>query len=90
MENCSICLESLEKRDIKYSFPCFHSYHEKCLENLKEKHGYCALCRASIKIIINKDSLAFLLTPAINLNIVYSLPDITENLHEKLSKLSTD
>ncbi len=92
MENCCpICFEVLEKRDIRYSFPCSHPYHKTCLENLIENKGNCALCRASIKMIINKDLLDLALTPAINLNTVYSLPDAgcrMPDIYEKVSKLS--
>ena len=84
MQTCSICLEILEKRDINYAYPCCHSYRAKCLKSIKENKGDCALCRASIKIILkNKHQLITALTPATNLNTVYKLQDITKNLYEK-------
>jgi hypothetical protein len=84
MQTCSICLEILENRDINYAYPCGHAFHAKCLKYFKEKNGECALCRTSIKIEVkNKHLLKTAFTPAINLNTVYKLPDITENFFFK-------
>ncbi|KAE8724623.1 Detected protein of confused Function [Hibiscus syriacus] len=44
-EECVTCLEEIEVGSTASQMPCFHSFHDHCInEWLKESH-YCPLCR---------------------------------------------
>lgn len=46
-EICSICMESMNN---KYTLPCAHSFHKKCVNEWKKYNKTCPNCR---KIITN-------------------------------------
>ncbi|CAD8176015.1 unnamed protein product [Paramecium pentaurelia] len=60
-EDCIICLESIKngsKKQLRYCSvtPCFHIFHQKCLNSWLQKQQNCPFCREefTIRLIQNK------------------------------------
>lgn len=48
-ENCSICMEEIEKGNEIIRLPCKHIFHEKCIKSYLLEYNYkCPLCRYDI------------------------------------------
>jgi hypothetical protein len=71
-EECSICLDKINKKSTAYLTGCGHSFHKKCLFNLYEiKRNYnpfcvlkCPICRTNMGLEISELSFKY----HINLN----------------------
>jgi len=50
MDNCSICLEKLEDKDLYQSNKCKHLFHLKCINIWFNNHITCPLCRTKIRL----------------------------------------
>ncbi len=46
LDNCSICLENIEKGDKIYKLHCSHIFHSSCLEQWNK--NTCPYCRSEI------------------------------------------
>tara|TARA_B110000858_G_scaffold185970_1_gene228650 strand:- start:4 stop:564 length:561 start_codon:yes stop_codon:yes gene_type:complete len=50
IEECSICLEKLEKNNSVVILECSHKFHDKCIKNWMKIKKTCPICRKKIKI----------------------------------------
>ena len=50
IEECSICLEKLEKNNSVVILECGHKFHDKCIKNWMKIKKTCPICRKKIKI----------------------------------------
>ncbi|GAA53401.1 uncharacterized RING finger protein P32A8.03c [Clonorchis sinensis] len=51
---CSICLADFEENDEIITLPCFHVYHQACVQPWLSSNGGCAVCRlAPMKLVRN-------------------------------------
>ena len=53
MEECSICLETIEEKDRYELLKCPHFYHKKCILKWLEKSNTCPECRQIIPNIFS-------------------------------------
>ena len=53
MEECSICLETIEEKDRYELLKCPHVYHKKCILKWLEKSNTCPECRQIIPNIFS-------------------------------------
>ena len=50
-ENCSICMEQIEKNNDIIKLPCKHLFHEECIKSHLLNYDYkCPLCRYDVGI----------------------------------------
>jgi len=49
-EQCSICLEKWEYQQRLKRLPCFHCFHENCVDQWLKKKNNCPLCLKQIKV----------------------------------------
>jgi hypothetical protein len=47
-ENCLICLENFAEQDSVKLLPCFHRFHDSCVNNWLERSASCPICKFSI------------------------------------------
>jgi len=45
---CSICLESFEKDEMLKTLTCFHSFHQKCIDNWLIRVANCPVCKTAV------------------------------------------
>ncbi|EDL29167.1 RIKEN cDNA 4930595M18 [Mus musculus] len=57
ISHCSICLTQYIKNSKIRVLPCFHEYHDKCIDRWLSDNSTCPICR---KHIINSDDTEFL------------------------------
>ena len=52
-KKCVICLEDFKNNDKSIYLPCFHLFHEKCINNwFNMNKGFCPFCRTIINNVI--------------------------------------
>ena len=44
-EDCAVCKEGFEKKQIAHRLPCGHMYHRDCILPWIQKHNTCPVCR---------------------------------------------
>lgn len=47
-KQCQICLDGFEQGQRVRTLPCFHSYHEQCIDTWLSKNKTCPVCKAAI------------------------------------------
>ncbi|GAB1302931.1 hypothetical protein APTSU1_001817200 [Apodemus speciosus] len=57
LNDCSICLTPYTQNSKIRVLPCFHEYHDKCIDHWLSDNSTCPICR---KHIINSDDTEFL------------------------------
>ena len=45
-----ICLSEFEEGDILRTLPCFHSYHQGCIDEWLNRSKLCPLCKHPISV----------------------------------------
>jgi hypothetical protein len=49
-ENCSICLDKYDEKQLTRILPCKHSFHVFCIDEwLKKSNSFCPICRDDLK-----------------------------------------
>ena len=49
-EVCSICIESLEPRQMSLTLPCYHKFHTSCILTWLKTDLSCPMCRSLIHL----------------------------------------
>ncbi|XP_006257042.2 E3 ubiquitin-protein ligase RLIM-like [Rattus norvegicus] len=57
LNHCSICITPYTQNSKIRVLPCFHEYHDKCIDRWLSDNSTCPICR---KQIINPDDMEFL------------------------------
>jgi hypothetical protein len=52
IDNCAICIESMDDNMIKKKTKCGHVFHEDCIQPWLREHKECPLCKTDLKEII--------------------------------------
>ena len=47
---CQICLDPYEEGNSVKTLPCFHSYHQDCVDDWLRRSGICPICRCLIHV----------------------------------------
>ena len=50
IEECSICLEAYNKRQLRVTLECKHNFHSHCILSWLQKEKTCPICRTRISI----------------------------------------
>lgn len=48
--NCSLCLETFKKTDLKIVLKCNHIIHFDCLETFSNQNKKCSLCKIQLSL----------------------------------------
>lgn len=86
-ENCSICLEPLDKKtkDLSrkiYKTSCKHTFHIGCVKEQCEVNKSCPLCRADITKDCQKKRMQMFLTDEDIFQLIYGFTNVNENTDE--------
>lgn len=49
-QNCPVCLEVFAENDEQCVLPCFHAFHQPCIDEWLQSHSECPICRHSILV----------------------------------------
>lgn len=49
-QSCPVCLELFVEADEQRTLPCFHAFHQSCVDEWLEAHNECPICRHSILV----------------------------------------
>ena len=42
---CSVCLEAFQEGDSVRTVPCFHTFHQQCIDDWLSQKGVCPICK---------------------------------------------
>eukprot|EP00929_Paragymnodinium_shiwhaense_P091111 TRINITY_DN5114_c0_g1_i2.p1 TRINITY_DN5114_c0_g1~~TRINITY_DN5114_c0_g1_i2.p1 ORF type:complete len:508 (+),score=81.00 TRINITY_DN5114_c0_g1_i2:126-1649(+) len=51
-KGCAICLEQFQAGEVQKMLPCFHQFHEDCVDEWLERSGTCPVCKHRLDSLI--------------------------------------
>mmetsp|Transcript_4621 Transcript_4621/g.11848 ORF Transcript_4621/g.11848 Transcript_4621/m.11848 type:complete len:84 (-) Transcript_4621:55-306(-) len=47
--DCSICMEAYSGEDVLRTLPCFHFYHQQCIDRWLASSQVCPICKFDVQ-----------------------------------------